>query len=495
MINPANSSQRPNILIVFDNTSNWSNYFLNERAALVSLLNSSTINDKFNLGFMFFNNPNNKNGFDNAQAGVVVAAVRQMTDPNKAVYANLFSGLIKNDDQGNSSPTVAGAMAEAWRYFTSQNATDGGMNDTQRDYLGNASGNAGYNGVHALAGNALLGINARQYQSPVVDICQKNFIIFISNGTPSSSEKGEPYDLASQGGSTAEVALPNAFFQTNYADEWTRFMANHTLANKPLVNTYTVSIDAVNWPSHPDDAQDLLRSMAKQGGGKYVAVSNNAQALVDELDKIFQEIAAVNSVFASVTLPVNVNTSGQSLNQIYMGVFRPDAGASPRWPGNLKEFKIEVKSTGPTMVGRNCVGTPPNQVCDPVHDPVNGFLYSTAESFWTTADTENITQLVSTPPDVFQFGAYKFWSSSFYPDAQGAGTPPDGTRDGQADLPDGEMVEKGGAAQRLRGAYSYDATAASARVPSRKLYTCTGTACVDQPTTAVSLSSMPFDSG
>ena len=173
-------------------------------------------------------------------------------------------------------------------------------------------------------------------------------------------------------------------------------MANHTLANKPLVNTYTVSVDAVNWPSHPDDAQDLLRSMAKQGGGKYVAVSNNAQALVDELDKIFQEIAAVNSVFASVTLPVNVNASGQSLNQIYMGVFRPDAGASPRWPGNLKEFKIEVKSTGPTMVGRNCAGTPPNQVCDTVHDPVNGFLFSTAQSFWTTANTANITQLVLT---------------------------------------------------------------------------------------------------
>ena len=233
MINPAISSQRPNILIVFDNTSNWSNYFINEQAALVSLLNSSTINDKFNLGFMFFNNPNNKNGFNNAQAGVVVAAVRQMTDANKAIYADLFSGLIKNNDQGNSAPTVAGAMAEAWRYYTSQDATDGGMNDTQRDYLGNASGNAGYNGVHALAGNALLGIAARQYQSPVVDICQKNFIIFISNGTPSSSEKGEPYDLASQGEVLQKLPCPTRSFkpimQTNGRVSWRtiRLRTNH----------------------------------------------------------------------------------------------------------------------------------------------------------------------------------------------------------------------------------------------------------------------------
>lgn len=497
MINKAASSQLPNILIVFDNTSNWSKYFVNERAALVSLLSSNIVNERFNLGFMFFNNPNNKNGFNNAESGVVVAAVRNMNDYNKAYYRQLFEGLDINGDQGSSSPTYAGAMAEAWRYFSGGLATDGGMNDTQRDYLGNTSSPKAYfNGVHALPKNALLGLTERAYQSPVVDICQKNYIIFISNGTPSSSEKNQPYDLAAQSGSSVtpgSIGLPNSFFQDNYADEWTGFMATHRLPNKPNVFTYTISVDAANWPQHPADAEDLLRSMAKQGGtNKYIPITNNAQVLLDELDKIFQEIAAVNSVFASVTLPVNVNQTGQSLNQIYMGVFRPDAGASPRWPGNLKLYKIESRGGTPVMVGQNCTGDPAtgSQVCGAVYDGANGFVSNTAQSFWTSILT-NVTQM--TAPNTYQFGLAKFWTTSYYPEAQGSGVPP---RDGEADLPDGEMVEKGGAAQRLRGAYSYDATTSpgQARVPDRNLYTYTCTAATGECKND-SLSTMPFSTG
>ena len=42
---------------------------------------------------------------------------------------------------------------------------------------------------------------------------------------------------------------------------------------------------------------------------------------------IFSEIQAVNSVFASVSLPVSVNTEGTFLNQVYIGMFRPDEKA------------------------------------------------------------------------------------------------------------------------------------------------------------------------
>jgi type IV pilus assembly protein PilY1 len=55
---------------------------------------------------------------------------------------------------------------------------------------------------------------------------------------------------------------------------------------------------------------------------------------------IFAEIQAVNSVFASATLPISVNTQGTFENQVYIGVFRPDGAARPRWFGNLKEYKF-----------------------------------------------------------------------------------------------------------------------------------------------------------
>ena len=59
-----------------------------------------------------------------------------------------------------------------------------------------------------------------------------------------------------------------------------------------------------------------------------------------KLNDVFRKIQAVDSVFAASTLPVSVNVRGTYLNQVYMGVFRPDQNASPRWPGNLKQYKL-----------------------------------------------------------------------------------------------------------------------------------------------------------
>ena len=52
---------------------------------------------------------------------------------------------------------------------------------------------------------------------------------------------------------------------------------------------------------------------------------------------------------------MSVNTQGTFLNQVYMGMFRPDATASPRWMGNLKEFKF---SLDPDTVSPTPVPTP-----------------------------------------------------------------------------------------------------------------------------------------
>ena len=69
----------------------------------------------------------------------------------------------------------------------------------------------------------------------------------------------------------------------------------------------------------------LLKSMATNGKGKYFGVTSGARALRSSthLTPIFSEVQAVNSVFASTTLPVSVNVRGTNLNQVYIGVFRP----------------------------------------------------------------------------------------------------------------------------------------------------------------------------
>jgi type IV pilus assembly protein PilY1 len=482
MINPTVSADRPNVLIFVDNTSNWSTYFANEVSALSSLLNG--LSDQFNVGIMMFSKSNDPG----EPGGVVRAAIRQMTSANRPLYASLVSSLDSNSDQSNSTTPYGRAMMEAWMYFNGMAAVDG-QRGGARDYPSNTVRTTADAAVHALTLNAFASSTSSTYlnQFLVDPNCQKNFIIFISNGHPSTNEKNDsvPGAALTTAGGSASTTNPaiSGSLSWNVMDNWAKFMSSHEVAGKARIYTYAVAVAPDSWPNGTrDDTVALLQSAGSLGKGGYYAVTGDASSILVALNDIFQKIIAVNSVFASVTLPVNVNVKGQYLNQIYMGVFRPDPGASPRWPGNLKEYRMEMQSDGtPKMIGR----TSGQQI----YNATSGFVDPTSISFWSTAATTNIT--TSAPTNLF--GSYNFWDSTYYPDAQGAGVPPAGTRDGTADAPDGEMVEKGGVAQRLRGTYSYNATSSTARVPNRNVYTCTGTGCANN--SATTLSSMPFTTG
>ena len=461
-VNPNVTSLRPNILIILDNTANWNNAFTNEIAALVTTINN--LDDRFNVGLMLFpetGSPNNS-----VDGGYVRAAVRQMNTTNKTALANLVAALVKQgngSDVGNNA-TLGLAMYEAYLYFGGSTAYSG-SGKVKRDYTGNvlatASGtsNAQSNIVYALGNNAA-GKNAfassssSTYVSPISDECAKNFIIHISNGPVDNNENGlAKAKLAAAGGNTTDIVLAENAEQSSYADEWARFLANtdvnSSLAGTQKVFTYAVDIDpSTNHQGLGHTA--LLKSMSEGvGKGKYFAVSsgNGGAAISDALNKIFQEVLAVNSVFASSTLPVSVNTRGTFLNQVYMGVFRPDGQASPRWPGNLKQYKTGLNSAGNLqLVDSNS---------NAIQNTSTGFILSSAKSFWTATST--------------------FWDATYYPDAQG-GTGGGGV----SDSPDGEVVEKGGAAYKLRTTYATDLT-------GRKLYTCTGTCAAGS-----TLSGFPF---
>src|SRR6185503_1711024 len=125
----------------------------------------------------------------------------------------------------------------------------------------------------------------------------------------------------------------------------------------------------------------LMKSAANLGGGKYCAARDASQLLKCILD-IVNEVQAVNSVFVSASLPVSVNTQGTFLNQVYMGLFRPDGSGSPRWVGNVKEYKfIQDSLTGALAV-----------------NPSTGFISPTVSSFWTATSTYWTNNQQGIPP-------------------------------------------------------------------------------------------------
>ena len=168
--------------------------------------------------------------------------------------------------------------------------------------------------------------------------------------------------------------------------------------------------------------------MGSQGkGGYYSAI--DAATLLAALTRIINDIQAVNSVFASASLPLSADNSRAYANQVYMGVFRPDGGGRPRWVGNLKQYKFAVDTNQDLFL------------VDSADQPAagsSGFAQPDAISYWTKKD-------VTVPPDApttaTPAGTGGFW----YFDAKGSGGP--------YDSPDGEWAEKGGAAQQLRLAY------------------------------------------
>jgi type IV pilus assembly protein PilY1 len=444
LVNPSIPAQRPNVLIIWDNTANWSQTvsgntaYAIEKQALSTVING--LSDQFNIGLMLFSETGNGNS--NIRGAYPRYHIRQMTPDsgsvpgNRSALSNLISNLTETGPTGDkgSNAQYARAMHEAYLYFGGRVAM-AGAGQVKRDYA-------------AFGGSA----SGSTYVSPVGDGCQKNFIIFISNGTSDNGENNAAEALLSGlGGKLGgdPIPLTPAGEQANWADEYSRFLANNDIspafADRQTASVFTIAVyDPSKINTNPVASQiALMKSMARQGKGEYFA-GTDLSSIVAALQQIFARVQSVNGVFASTTLPVSVNVRGTHLNQVYMGVFRPSATLSPRWQGNLKMYKLALDAATSTVFLADILGTA-------AQNPVTGFIKDNAVSAWTTDST--------------------FWSFRSTED-NGPG--------GASDRPDGDLVEKGAIAQGLRTSYASSQAL-------RKLYSCTGTC-----TSGSLLSTTPF---
>jgi type IV pilus assembly protein PilY1 len=430
-VNSPAGSQVPNVLFIVDNTANWTQAFTNEIAALKATFNGMPVNPdgtaNFNVGVMFFTESGNGNS--GPDGGYVRAAIRPMTAANIAKYVAMFGNLDVGNDKGNAGQASL-VMAEAYRYFSGGLAY-AGNNKGKADYTGNTAANYPNNtpaaaltamkAVYALPGNALSSLTASRYNSPIGNGCAKNFIIYISNGPSqdSSSVTSQATTmLTAAGGDTAAIPVSPSGSQDNVSDEWARFMKTSSLG----VVTYTIDVNPGTTGQGPGWTA-LLKSMSTVSSGQYNAVSSSiGQQISDALNKDLSEIQAVNSVFASVSLPVSVNTQGTFLDQVYVGMFRPNASALPRWTGNLKQYKLGLINNALKLEDADSNSAINNNT---------GFITECARSFWTPTTTDS------------------YWV--FNP--QGGCIPPSGSAKDlytNSNFPDGNIVEKGAQAYTLR---------------------------------------------
>ena len=428
----------PNILFVLDNTANWSRASQKwvgsataGNAELLAIKNFvAGLTQPANVGLMEFTTTGHTGGY-------VRFGVRDMSiAANNSAFQNILSGISSNvtgpsEKVNQSSGGIANTLYEAWLYINGS-ASWAGM-DASADYSGNTgltgagkslTGGFAYKGASANAG----------YNSPIGTNCAKTYIIFIGNNGPAAS----PASPSNSDPSSTTLSTYGYTTTPDVQSAWTRFLhlrpdlaAGSIAAANGSVTTY--AIDAYNVEQNLAYTA-VLKNMARQGGGKYYQAGSDV-ALQANLQNILVQIQAVNSVFASASLPVSVSVRGTYLNQVYLGVFRPSANAQPNWTGNLKQYSFAVDNsvTPPGLFLADSLGLA-------AENPTTGFVNPAATSFWSRTST--------------------FWDPLYYGNSQGVG--------GSSDSPDGDLVEKGGAAQYLRTAFPTSQSA-------RNLYTCTGT--------------------
>src|SRR6185436_10953006 len=150
-----------------------------------------------------------------------------------------------NDKSNNAVPSLG--MAEVYRYFAGLNSRST-IGKVKRDFPGNIDDNPL---AADLPGWPFQDDTNPTFISPIVSGCQKNFVIYISNGkaNENSTALGEAQTyLTSLTGVNppTTIGISPSGEQGNWADEYAKFMASADCA--PLIDgvqsviTYTIDV-------------------------------------------------------------------------------------------------------------------------------------------------------------------------------------------------------------------------------------------------------------
>ena len=415
-----------------------------ELRALKLVLNSLVCGSgaalKINVGTMMFNPSGTADG-----NSVIAGYIRQRIAPMDATRCAEFladlskidSNITAPDFKGPSSAEYGAPLYEAFKYFggyTNPAGAAAGTGGTPTDAT--HFGPIRYSTKIGLEDPlAFTDANRTTYKSPIADanLCGNNYIVLIGNTWP-NQEYGTDTSPSiptnklmtrlnyNPGAQIYPTPLRNSDkSDVRFADEWAKFLYSTDVS--PAEGQQNIRMFTIDVYNKSPSAQQgkLLKSMADTNGpGGYFSIGGDVYRLITAFSEVTNRIAAVSSGFASASLPVSVNAQGTFLNQVFMGVFRPNADAYQRWFGNLKQYQLALD--GNTLYLADAGGAPA------VDSTNTGFIQNCATSYWSSDS-----------------GSY--WQSITGPQGSNCTT---STTSKYSDAPDGPLVERGGAGQRLR---------------------------------------------
>ena len=191
------------------------------------------------------------------------------------------------------------------------------------------------------------------YKSPIINECQNNAIIILSDGQPFVDNETETDNtralVKTMTGSASNCAdvlgqvLPVTDFNsladgrcgTELADYLNTQDQSASVDGENTVQTYTVGFGV----DDASDAEVFLKSLANSGGGKYFPARDKA-ALVSAFKAIIDDIDVSARSFAAPVYTVDPNSMLAHSDDIYLPLFQNSA--LPAWAGNIKKFKLNA---------------------------------------------------------------------------------------------------------------------------------------------------------
>ena len=212
-----------------------------------------------------------------------------------------------------------------------------------------------------------------KYKSPIVEACQKNYIVYLTDGEPTEDTNAHsliynllgtrPKGNCSATSTTDGICLDElAGYMNDYLD------AAPNLSGIQNIITYTVGFFS---------DQTLLDDTAVKGGGKYYTVDDYA-GLEASLSEIFIEILLREGLFTAPAVSVNDFKRMFHRDELYFALFAPQDRVS--WSGNVKRYRYDAAFN-------NGTDTPPGAIVDvdgfSAVDPASGSFRSGAKSWWS----------------------------------------------------------------------------------------------------------------
>lgn len=329
---------------------------------------------------------------------------------------------VVNSWSADDYTPIVGSMTEAMQYFKGGSSIYGNSPPSQE----NAAHPSTYHGAPITTEGAVA-----TYKTPIIDECQSNYLILLSDGAPNdqaSAISDRQAKAQSLLGIDSCQDITNAHINTDQYQkgkcgyELANYMATQdlipTLEGDQHVKTYTIGFGLKDNQA----ATEYLKIIAEAGQGE-LHIADSATALAETFNELLNTIKeAPEAAFAAPAYAVNTENGLSHDEQIYVPIVKPDTN-KPRWQGNLKRFKLAngviVNDAGTPMLdakgnmkpgvndiwGKNAANDEPDGVISQL-EPSKRKLYTNINH--TAFDeikigNENITKaLLSVPTDRYR---------------------------------------------------------------------------------------------